>query len=173
MKLVLGLGNPGKSYAWTRHNLGYLTVDFYAKLNGLIWASQEKFNADVIKYDDLILAKSHTFYNEVGLTARKLIDFYKLDPATDLLVVCDDLTRDFGKLRYRERGSAGGNNGLKSLITHLGTSDFQRLRLGTDNPTRATLGDTDFVLSRFTPEEKQQLPEIMVAATAKIDAFLA
>ena len=173
MKLVIGLGNPGRPYLWTRHNLGAITLDFYAKTHKLEWQDSKKFNVQLIKTNDAIFAKSQLFYNEVGIVVRKIIDFYKIDLTCDLLVVCDDLNLDFGKLRYREQGSAGGNNGLKSIIQHLGTEEFPRLRLGTDNPTRQTIGDVDFVLSKFTDDEKSTLPTILPDASTQIDTFIA
>lgn len=173
MKLVIGFGNPGRPYLWTRHNFGALTLDLYAKTRQLEWQDSKKFNAQIIKTSDAIFVKSELFYNEVGLVVRKLSDFYKIDITRDLLVVCDDINLDFGKIRYRRQGSAGGNNGLKSLISHLGTDNFARLRLGTDSPLRATLGDSDFVLAKFTPEEKLALPAILSEALTQIDAFLA
>ena len=95
--------------------------------------------------------------------------FYKLHPQ-DILVICDDFNLEFGKVRFRERGSAGGNNGLKSIATHLGTEDFPRLRIGTANDAlRSKIGDTDFVLSRFTSEEYEKLPEILKEISVFID----
>ena len=98
--------------------------------------------------------------------------FYKI-ATSDVLVVCDDFNLEFGKIRYRSGGSAGGNNGLKSVIAELGTDDFSRLRLGTGNEElRGKMGDVDFVLSKFTAEEKERLPEILNAVCEKIDEIL-
>lgn len=163
MKIIVGFGNPGTQYNFTRHNFGFLALDFYAKLAKIEWQSKAKFFAEVTKDDerDLLLVKPQTFYNDVGRSVRALIDFYKPDLA-DLLIVCDDFNLEFGKLRYREYGSAGGNNGLKSTISHLGHENFPRLRLGTGNDTvRHQLGDVDFVLSKFTPAEREQLPQVL------------
>ncbi len=163
MKIIVGFGNPGAQYNFTRHNFGFLALDFYAKLAKLEWQSKPKFFADIIKDDehDFLLVKPQTFYNDVGKSIRAILNFYKATP-NDLLIVCDDFNLDFGKLRWRERGSAGGNNGLKSTIQQLGTEDFPRLRLGTGNePLRKQIGDTDFVLSKFTPEEREQLPRVL------------
>ena len=163
MKIIVGFGNPGSQYNFTRHNFGFLALDFYAKLAKIDWQSKPKFFAEVAKDDkhDLLLVKPQTFYNDVGRSVRAVINFYK--PTTsDLLIVCDDFNLDFGKLRFRERGSAGGNNGLKSTIRELGNEDFPRLRLGTGNePVRKQIGDVDFVLSKFTPEEREQLPRVL------------
>ena len=171
MKLIVGFGNPGKGYNFTRHNFGFLALDFYAKINDLIWKSEPKFFAETIKIDGVIFAKPQTYYNRVGESVAKLVKFYKLDPSVDLLIVCDDFDLPFGTVRLREQGSSAGNNGLKSTAAHLKTTEFPRLRLGTNNPLlRKTLGDTDFVLSKFTPEEKEQLPTILTEVSKKIDA---
>ncbi len=174
MKLIVGLGNPGNQYNFTRHNFGFLALDFYAKLGKLPeWQNKPKFFADIIKDDDrdFLLVKPQTFYNEVGKSIRTIINFYKI-PTQDILVVCDDFNLDYGKIRFRERGSAGGNNGLKSTIAQLGTEDFPRLRLGTGNePVRKQIGDVDFVLSKFTPEEREQLPHVLTEVTKFIAKY--
>ena len=171
MKIIVGFGNPGSKYNFTRHNLGFLALDFYAKVHKLEWQNKPKFNALITKDEerDLLLVKAQTYYNEVGQSIRAIMDFYKLKPQ-DFLVICDDFNLEFGKIRFRERGSAGGNNGLKSLINHLGTDDFSRLRIGTANDNlRRQIGDTDFVLSKFTPEEYEKLPQILKQVSDFID----
>ena len=163
MKIIVGFGNPGSQYNFTRHNFGFLALDFYAKLAKIDWQSKAKFFAEVARDDehDLLLVKPQTFYNDVGRSVRAVINFYGPN-ISGLLIVCDDFNLDFGKLRYRERGSAGGNNGLKSTIRELGNEDFPRLRLGTGNePVRKQIGDVDFVLSKFTPAEREQLPRVL------------
>ena len=163
MKIIVGFGNPGNKYNFTRHNLGFLALDFYAKVHKLEWQKNPKFNALTAKDDDrdILLVKAQTYYNEVGQSIRAIMDFYKLKPQ-DILVICDDFNLEFGKIRFRERGSAGGNNGLKSLTAHLGTDDFPRLRVGTANDSlRSKIGDTDFVLSRFDDQEYAKLPQIL------------
>lgn len=171
MKIIVGFGNPGSKYNFTRHNLGFLVLDFYAKVHRLSWQNKPKFNAIVAKDDehDILLVKAQTYYNEVGQSIRAILDFYKLSPQ-DILAVCDDFNLEFGKIRFRERGSAGGNNGLKSLINHLSTDNFSRLRIGTANDNlRRQIGDTDFVLSKFTPEEYEKLPQILKQVSDFID----
>ena len=169
MKLVVGLGNPGARYNFTRHNFGFLVLDFYFKVRGLEWKDKLKFGALWGRDDDTIFVKPQEFYNETGRAVAEFMRFYKID-ASDILVVCDDFNLEFGKLRYRAQGSAGGNNGLKSIIATLGTEEFGRLRLGTGNDElRSKLGDMDFVLSKFTPEEKEKLPDILEQVVEKID----
>lgn len=165
MKLIVALGNPGKEYNFTRHNLGFLALDFFFKLNSLDWEPHEKFHAIWKKVDGIVYLKPQTFYNNVGLSVLEWKNFYKLSPS-DLLVICDDFNLPFGTSRFRETGSSGGNNGLKSIISSLGTSNFPRLRLGTGNDKlRTRLGDVDFVLSKFTPEERDQLPAFLKTLT--------
>ena len=161
MQLIFALGNPGKDYLWTRHNFGHLALDFHAKLQKApAWSEKPRFHALTTQLGDTILAKSTLYYNESGLTLRALVDFYKI-PLSSVLVVCDDFNLPFGTIRRREQGSAGGSNGLASVISHLSTTTFPRLRLGTDSPLRTKIGDKDFVLSRFTPEEKSHLPPLL------------
>ena len=161
MKLIIGFGNPGSKYNFTRHNFGFLALDFYAKIHDLKFLPQPKFKAEIAKDGDILFVKPQTFYNDQGMSIRSLCDFYKLSPQ-DILVICDDFNLPFGHIRFRERGSAGGNNGLKSTIQHLNTEDFPRLRLGTGNDQlRARIGDVDFVLSKFTDEEHEKLPEVL------------
>lgn len=174
MKLIVGFGNPGKEYNFTRHNFGFLSLDFYAKINNLTFKSEAKFLAEIARTGDTLLVKPQTFYNDIGKSISKLVNFYKLDPKTDLVVVCDDFSLEFGNIRFREKGTDGGNNGLKSTIQYLNTTDFPRLRLGTDNPgLRQTIGDTDFVLGKFTPEEREKLPEILKTTSTKISELSA
>lgn len=168
MKLIVAFGNPGAQYNFTRHNFGFLALDFYFKVNGLSWESHEKFNAIWAKDGDIVFIKPQTFYNEIGASIRAFADFYKITPE-NILVICDDFNLEFGQIRERAHGSAGGNNGLKSAIQHLGTEYFPRLRLGTGNDElRKKIGDVDFVLSKFTPEEKAKLPEILTKVSEKL-----
>jgi PTH1 family peptidyl-tRNA hydrolase len=162
MKLIIGFGNPGNKYNFTRHNFGFLALDFYAKIHKLDWLEKPRWNAIVAKDEehDFLLVKPQTFYNDQGVCVKAICAFYKVPPQ-DILVLCDDFNLPFGKLRFRERGSAGGNNGLKSVIAHLG-EDFPRLRLGSGNDQlRSRIGDVDFVLSKFTDAEREQLPNIL------------
>lgn len=170
MKLIVGLGNPGTEYNFTRHNFGFLTLDFFAKVEHLDW-QKPKFNAVWTKFDDKILIKPQDYYNLSGEAVQAFIHFYKIS-LDDLLVICDDFDLPFGTTRYRMKGSSGGNNGLKSISTHLSTTEFSRLRLGTNNPeVRARLGDRDFVLSKFTIAEKNTLPAILQTVHDNIIEF--
>jgi PTH1 family peptidyl-tRNA hydrolase len=173
MKLIVGFGNPGNIYNFTRHNTGFLALDFYAKIKNLEFEKNEKYNAKFFRISDTFFIKPQTFYNDVGKAILGFKNFYKIKNE-DILVICDDFNLDFGKIRYREKGSAGGNNGLKSTISYLGTEDFKRLRIGTANDAvRRKIGDTNFVLGKFTADEKAKLPEVLREICAKIDEFIA
>ena len=173
MKLIVGFGNPGNMYNFTRHNTGFLALDFYAKIKGIDWEKTDKFDAKYFRVSDTFFIKPQTFYNDVGKSIAAFKNFYKIKNE-DILIVCDDFNLDFGKLRIREKGSAGGNNGLKSTIENLGTDAFPRLRVGTANDNlRKRIGDTDFVLGKYTDAERGKLPEILREISTKLDEFLA
>ena len=148
MKLVVGLGNPGNRYNFTRHNLGFLVLDYYFKTYGLKWSEKSRLGALHGRNDIVIFIKPQDYYNESGRAVREYMRFYKIE-LKDVLVICDDFNLEFGKIRHRMNGSAGGNNGLKSIIAELKSDDFQRIRVGTGNDgLRKRIGDTDFVLSK-------------------------
>ncbi len=168
MKLVVGLGNPGNQYNFTRHNIGFLALDFYFKLNNLSWGPKPRLGAIFGRTDDVLFIKPQEYYNETGKVVREYMRYFKI-PTSDILVICDNFDLEFGKIRYRSSGVAGGNNGLKSIDAALSTSDYPRLRVGTGNDElRKRLGDVEFVLSKFTPEEKERLPEILKEVAARI-----
>ena len=172
MKLIVGFGNPGNMYNFTRHNTGFLALDFYAKIKGIDWEKTDKFDAKYFRINDTFFIKPQTFYNDVGKSIAAFKNFYKIKNE-DILIICDDFNIDFGKLRLREKGSAGGNNGLKSTIEQLGTENFPRLRVGTANDAlRRKIGDTDFVLGKYIEEEREKLPNILREISEKIDEFL-
>ena len=172
MYLIVGLGNPESKYDNTRHNLGFAAVDFFAIENHLKWSDSSKFNAKIAKSDHFFLVKPQTYYNLVGDSVVKIANFYKI-PAQNILVVCDDLNLPFGTIRLRLNGSHGGNNGLKSIIDRLGTSDFPRIRLGTGTDFLKNHPDKpNFVLGKFTPTETTQIPEILLETTHKLTNFI-
>ena len=172
MKLVVGLGNPGDKYNFTRHNSGFLALDFYFKRYQASWGDKPRLGALCGRIGDVLFIKPQEFYNETGKVVREYMRYYKIEIA-DILVICDNFDLEFGKIRSRSTGVAGGNNGLKSIDSALGTSNYARIRIGTGNDElRRKMGDIDFVLSRFTSEEKAQLPKILSAATDKINDFI-
>ena len=172
MKLVVGLGNPGGQYNFTRHNFGFLALDYYFTVHDLKWDTKPFLGATRGRSGDVWFIKPQEFYNLSGKAVREYMKYYKID-LSDILVICDNFDLEFGKMRYRASGLAAGNNGLKSIDAELGTSEYPRLRLGTGNDVlRRKLGDMDFVLSRFTPDERDLLPSILEEATRKIDEWI-
>lgn len=172
MKLIVGLGNPGNQYNFTRHNVGFLTLDFFFKVHKLSWNEKPRFGAIWGRNGDTLFIKPQEFYNETGKVVAEYMRYYKI-PTSDILVICDNFDLEFGKVRCRGAGAAGGNNGLKSLDAALKTTDYPRIRVGTGNDElRKRMGDIDFVLSKFTPEEKAKLLEILNDVMGKIEDFL-
>lgn len=173
MKLVVGLGNPGNQYNFTRHNAGFLALDFYFKVRGLSWEGKPRFGAIWGRDGDVIFIKPQDYYNDSGRAVAEFVRFYKIS-LSDVLVICDNFDLEFGKVRARVSGAAGGNNGLKSIDAALSSSEYPRIRIGTENnELRRKMGDVDFVLSRFTADEKEQLPAILQTTVDVIDKFCA
>ena len=169
MKIVIGLGNPGARYNFTRHNSGFLALDYYFIKHELKWSDKPRLGALWGREGDTIFIKPQEFYNESGRAVQEYMRYYKVK-ASDILVICDNFDLEFGKVRYRASGKAGGNNGLKSIDSYLGTSEYPRIRIGTSNEDlRRKMGDVDFVLSKFTPSEKEKLPEILDEVVKQID----
>jgi len=157
MKLIAGLGNPGLRYARTRHNAGFDTVDLIAQR--LSWTFDQRRSRALLASggvgtEKVLLAKPQTYMNESGVAVGELVRFYKLIPATDLLVICDDLDLPLAKLRMRARGAAGGQHGLESAIRHLATTDFARLKIGIGRPPSGRWENVDFLLSQPRGDER-------------------
>jgi PTH1 family peptidyl-tRNA hydrolase len=159
MMIVLGLGNPGRSYAQSRHNAGFWCVERLGRQHGI---RQDKRLRHVvlgqghILETDIVLARPRTYMNLSGVAARYLLDHFHIRPR-ELLVVCDDMDLPLGKLRIRADGSSGGHNGLKSIIAELGTQEFPRLRIGIGHPQEQ--GAISFVLGSFTRPEAEVMRE--------------
>jgi len=176
VKLIVGLGNPGKEYRETRHNVGFMVADEIAKRHDLSFAmapSQvpETFVAKKFGSDPVLVAKPLTFMNRSGDAVAALARYYDI-AAGDLLVVVDEVALPFGRLRARARGSAGGHNGLKSVIERLGTTEFARLRLGVGRgDARRDLAD--HVLSKFEADEQSALGEFIARAADAAEMFAA
>jgi PTH1 family peptidyl-tRNA hydrolase len=176
MKLIFAQGNPGSQYARTRHNTGFISLDAIAEANSATWKHQDKYKADIAEVtlngEKVLLVKPLSFYNETGQVARALVDFYKLNPSEDVLVIHDELALPFGTIRVREKGSDAGNNGIKSLNAHLG-EDYSRIRVGIWNEKRNLMDDADFVLSNFSVDEQKTLNEGLIPQITKlVEAFL-
>ncbi len=161
MKMIVGLGNPEKQYQKTRHNTGYMLLDWLAEKHSASWQAKPKLaihQAQIeISGEALLLVKPDTNYNNSGLSMRQAVDFYKAT-SEEVLVAHDELVLPFGTLRARLRGSDAGNNGLKSIISHL-SENFCRLRIGIGQGDKRQ-ADMDFVLSNFNKEEDRKLPEL-------------
>ena len=171
MKLIVFLGNAGDDYTKNRHNLGFMIGNDYAKAHDLKWKLESKFGAEIARTNGGdILVKPQLFYNRTGDVVQKIAHFYKV-PADNILVVCDDLDLDFGKIRSRKQGSDGGNNGLKSMIAVFGEG-FARIRIGIDSPLRKKMDDADFVLSNFNRGESTHLRQIFDEVSENINEFI-
>ena len=175
MKLVVGLGNPGRQYAGTRHNVGFDVMNLVAERHGLEWESAPA-HALLAKWRtaSALLAKPLTFMNLSGQAIGELLRYFKIE-ATDLLVIVDEVQLPLGKLRARSRGSAGGHNGLKSIVAHLG-EDFSRLRVGVgrgpsaDGQPQRDLAD--HVLARFDPDERVEVERMTIRAADAAETFI-
>jgi PTH1 family peptidyl-tRNA hydrolase len=165
VKLIVGLGNPGEQYQASRHNLGFLTVDYLAGRHE-ISLQRRGFDAFLgrgrIANEAVILAKPQTFMNLSGVAVEKLLAYFRTD-IEDLLVIHDDLDLPFPTVRLKKGGGGGGHKGMASIIEHLGSSDFCRVRIGIGKPARKGMVES-YVLSPFTAEEQRELPDIITAA---------
>lgn len=161
--LLAGLGNPGAKYAGTRHNLGFTVVEALAAAEGLSWKHEPRFEADVARWnvrpgETRWLVKPQTFMNDSGRALRRLLDFHKL-PVSSLAVAYDEINVDLGRVKVSVTGSAGGHNGIASLLEHLGDG-FLRYRLGIGSSERPPGMDlADYVLGKFSPSEKQLIDQ--------------
>lgn len=175
ISLLLGLGNPGREYAETRHNLGWRLLDALADREGLTWKSQPAFKAETTRWDHpsgrpILLAKPQTFMNESGDSARLLTSYFKV-PNASVAVVYDDLTLDLGGVKVSCRGSAGGHNGVADVITRLGDG-FTRFRLGIGPKQPPEMDLKDFVLGKFTLEQRRQVESVLPQFLSGLDLLL-
>lgn len=164
MKLIVGLGNPGKEYSGSRHNVGFRCVTHLAKLHGIAFNRQQcraKVGVGTIEGVDVVLAKPRTFMNASGESVRLLVQRFKV-PLEDILIIHDDMDLPVGKIRLRERGSSGGHRGIESIISCLGSQDFPRIRIGVGRPA----GEEDdevinHVLGAFSSQERSIIDEVV------------
>lgn len=161
MLVIVGLGNPDDKYQGTRHNVGFDVIDLLAeKYNIAVDTKKHRayIGKGIIGGQKVILAKPQTYMNLSGESVRSLVEYYKVDPETELLIIFDDIRLDVGQLRIRKKGSAGGHNGIKNIIANLGTSVFQRIKVGVgEKPKGYDLAD--YVLGRFSKEERELIKE--------------
>ncbi len=165
-KLIIGLGNPGKQYEKTRHNIGFMLMDRIASDLSAEFETNPKWQSHFAKLSDgSFLMKPQTFMNLSGRSIRQFMAFFKWTPE-DILVIYDDVALPLGTLRFREKGSAGGHNGIKSIIEHLGTQEFPRLKIGIGSSEPGNM--VGHVLGKFSPDEQDQLDDILTKATAAV-----
>lgn len=162
MKLIVGLGNFEDKYLFTRHNAGFMAVDFFVKLNEQTFKTEKKLKSDIAKFkfdnEDIIVIKPLTYMNLSGEAVIAVMNFYKID-IKNILIIYDDISLDLGTVRFRDSGSDGGHNGIKSIIQHLGTKDFDRLKIGIG--PQPNIPSEAYVLQNFSKEELDKLKEIL------------
>jgi PTH1 family peptidyl-tRNA hydrolase len=172
MKLIVGLGNPGKDYENTRHNVGFMVMDRLSDVMN-VSISTTKFKGEYVKFkyhgEDVILLKPMTYMNNSGEAVSQVMNFFKID-VDDLLVIYDDMDMPTGKLRLRQSGSAGGHNGVKSIIAHVGTQNFKRIRVGIDKHPQIPV--VDYVLGRFTKEQQSLIEDGIQKAAQAVQMML-
>ena len=174
MYLVVGLGNPGRQYEATRHNMGFDTIDYLVE-EDKVPQGGVKFNAmygkTVIGGEKVILMKPLSFMNLSGGPVRDMVNYFKIDPGTELIVIYDDIDLDPGQLRIRKQGSAGGHNGIKDIIRQLGTEKFLRIKVGVGaKPKGWDLAD--YVLGRFSTEDRKIVDEAIARAGKAVDIMI-
>ena len=167
MKIFVGLGNPGETYTKTRHNIGFIALDSFLRsisTDGR-FLFEKKFNADIaeihVSGEKILLVKPLTFMNNSGESVQKIVSYYDLNPEEDLIIVYDEIDLPFGEVRT-SGSSAGGHNGMKSIITHLGSNKIQRVRIGVANSHSKKTETAHFVLDAFSKNEQEEIQEILL-----------
>lgn len=173
MKLIIALGNIGEKYCFTRHNAGFMTVDFWATNSGFTFREESKLKCFFAKIkfneEDVIIIKPTTFMNLSGESVSLVMNYYKIK-AEDILVIYDDLCLDLGRLRFRANGSDGGHNGIKSIIKHVGTNQFDRLKVGVG--PQLPIPSEAFVLQNFSKEQEPILKDTLKLANEAVAFYL-
>lgn len=171
MKLIVGLGNPGKEYEETRHNMGFMTIDKFAETHN-VSINKSKFDglyAEINKNDEkVILLKPMKYINLSGEVIKKYVDFYKI-PIDDILIINDDLDIPFGKIKIKLKGSSGGHNGLKNIEAHLKTKEYKRIKIGISNDKK--LDTKDYVLKKLNKEELKEAKLIIDTAVNALNDY--
>ena len=174
MKLILGLGNPGRGYHWTRHNVGFLTLDGLAKKHGIEVTRRgmkSSYGRGRIGTEEVILAKPQTFMNLSGEAARRLLQFFKIPPE-NLVVLHDDLDLPWGRLRIRVRGSHGGHKGIQSIIEALADDGFIRFKMGIGRPGRPGQDPADFVLEPLAGGEREEFKKMIEGHVEALEVLI-
>ncbi len=162
MKLIVGLGNPGKEYEDTRHNVGFKVIDKIAENIGKVKFSN-KFDASFYNGIDFILLKPQTFMNLSGKSVKQVVDFYKINPS-DIFVICDELDIPVGQAKIKISSSSGGHKGIENIINQIGTPEFYRLKIGIGRPKNKSFKISDYVLSKFEPNEDKVIKKVISEA---------
>ncbi len=174
MFLIVGLGNPGEQYLRNRHNVGFQCVDHLADRHGLRFTEKQhkaRLGSDMIGGQRVVLAKPFTFMNDSGQSVAALVRWYKIEPASELLVIYDDLDLPFETIRLRANGSAGGQNGMRSIIQHLGAQNFPRVRVGIGRPA-GRQDPKDYVLGNWSREQSEQLPALYARVADAVETVI-
>lgn len=162
MKLIIGLGNFEDKYLFTRHNAGFMAVDFFVQSNNQSFKIDKKLKSMITKFkfgnEDIVVIKPLTYMNLSGEAVIAVMNFFKID-VKDILVIYDDISIDLGRVRFKNSGSDGGHNGIKSIIKHLGTKDFDRLKIGIG--PQPNIPSEAYVLQNFSKEELDKLKELL------------
>lgn len=169
MKLIAGLGNIGDKYCFTRHNAGFMVLDKWALDNNVSFREEKKLKCFVAKMEDNLLIKPTTFMNLSGEAVRAVMDYYKID-VKDILIVYDDIALDLGRIRFRANGSDGGHNGIKSIIKHVGSKEFDRLKIGIG--PQPNIPSENYVLQNFPKEQHDVLKNTLIKADKAIEFYL-
>lgn len=173
MKMIVGLGNPGKEYVNTRHNIGFSVVDYIAIKKDYEFKNDNKFNASVCKTlidgEKVVIIKPMSFMNLSGTVVKRYADFFQVE-AKDILVIQDDLDMEFGKIRVVYDSSSGGHNGIKNIIQNLGTQEFTRLKIGISK--NKDVDTKDYVLGKFSHDELEILDSIYAKLVNIINDFI-
>ena len=175
MFIIAGLGNPTLQYEGTRHNVGFDVIDMLADRYNISVDGRKGralIGKGMIGGQKVLLVKPQTYMNLSGESLRELVNYYKIDEEHELLVIYDDISLDVGQLRIRKKGSAGGHNGIKNIIAHLGTQEFPRIKVGVgDKPPRMDLAD--YVLSRFSKEDREKMEQAFKDAAEAVEVMIA
>ena len=179
MKLIVGLGNPGKTYAYNRHNVGFRCLNYFARLHSIQFDHRQcraRVGLGEVRGEKLLLAKPGTFVNLSGKSVASLVHKHGI-PLSDLLVIYDDLDLPLGKIRLRQGGTSGGHKGMNSIISALGSGDFPRIRVGIGRPQaeEQSIGEdviVNYVLSDFSPQEEAIIKPVIIKVVEAIDYFL-
>lgn len=175
MYVIVGLGNPTSKYVGTRHNAGFDAIDKIAgkmEISVDIKKHKSLIGKGMLGGEKVVLAKPQTFMNLSGEAVRELVDFYKIDSKSQLIVIYDDISLDVGRLRIRGKGSAGGHNGIKSVISHIGSDVFVRVKVGVGGKP-ADMDLVDYVLGRFEKEDREKVDEALARAAEAAESIVA